>query len=49
MAPKPDRLALILGMVLAMAVVATWATPLNPESNSVAPATQWGPIDCALD
>jgi hypothetical protein len=37
MAPKPDRLALIFGMVLAMAVVTTWAAPLNaaplnPES-----------------
>jgi hypothetical protein len=37
MALKPDRLALIFGMVLAMAVVTTWATPLNPESDSVAP------------
>jgi hypothetical protein len=37
MAPKPDGLALIFGMVLAMAMVATWAAPLNPESESVAP------------
>ena len=37
MAPKPDRLAFIFGMVLAIAVVTTWAAPLNPEQNSVAP------------
>ena len=35
MAPKPDGLALIFGMVLAMAMVATWAAPLNPESESL--------------
>jgi len=37
MALKPDRLALIFGMVLATAMVATWAATLNPESESVAP------------
>jgi hypothetical protein len=37
MAPKPDRLAFIFGMVLAIAVVTTWAAPLNPESDSAAP------------
>ena len=37
MAPKPDRLALIFGMVLVMAMIATWTAPLNPESESVAP------------
>jgi hypothetical protein len=37
MAPKTNRLALTFGTALAMAVVATWAAPLNPESDSVAP------------
>ena len=41
MAPKPDRLMLVFGMVLAMAVtilaITTWAAPLNPESDSAAP------------
>jgi hypothetical protein len=37
MAPEPDRLALIYGMVLAMAMVTTWVAPLNSESDSVAP------------
>jgi hypothetical protein len=37
MAPKPDRLALIFGMVLAMAVVTTWAASLNSETDSVVP------------
>ena len=37
MAPKPDRLALTFGTALAMAVIATWAAPLNPESDSVTP------------
>ena len=37
MAPKPDRLAFIFGMVLAIPVVTTWAAPLNPEQNLVAP------------
>src|SRR5262249_14934392 len=36
MAPKPDRLAFIFGMVLAMAVtipaITTWAAPPDPES-----------------
>jgi hypothetical protein len=29
MAPKPDRLAFIFGMVLAIAVVTTWAGPVE--------------------
>src|SRR5262245_6406196 len=37
MAPKPDRLAFVFGMVLAMAVtilaITTWAAPPNPESD----------------
>jgi hypothetical protein len=37
MAPKPDRLAFIFGMVLAIAMVTTWAASLNTEQNSVAP------------
>ena len=37
MAPKPDRLAFIFEMVLAIAMVATWAASLNTEQNSVAP------------
>ncbi len=41
MAPKPDRLAFVFGMVLAIAVaivaITTWAAPPNPESVSAAP------------
>jgi hypothetical protein len=37
MAPKPDGLALIFAMVLAMAVVTTWPAASKPESDSVAP------------
>jgi hypothetical protein len=41
MAPKPDRLTFVFGMVLAMAVtilaITTWAAPPNPESDSAAP------------
>jgi hypothetical protein len=41
MAPKPDRLAFVFGMVLAMVVtilaITTWAAPPNPESDSAAP------------
>jgi hypothetical protein len=39
--PKPDRLAFISGMALAMAVtvaaITTLAAPLDPESKSAAP------------
>jgi hypothetical protein len=42
MAPKPGMLALVFGMVLAMAVtilsITTWAGPPNPESESAAPS-----------
>jgi len=45
LAPKPDRLAFISGMVLAMAVtvaaITTWAAPLDPESKSAAPIPPW--------
>jgi hypothetical protein len=41
MAQKPDRLAFIFGMVLAMAVtipaITTWAAPPDPKSESAAP------------
>ncbi len=41
MTPKPDRLAFIFGMAVAMAMtilaITTWAAPPNPESDSVAP------------
>src|SRR5215471_8737029 len=41
MAPKPDRLVFVFGMVLAMAVtilaITTWAAPPKPESDSAAP------------
>jgi hypothetical protein len=41
MAPKPDRLVFVFGMVLAMAVtilaITTWAAPPTPESDSAAP------------
>jgi hypothetical protein len=41
MAPKPNRLEFIFGMVLAMAVtilaIMTWAAPPNPEGGSAAP------------
>jgi len=41
MAPKPDRLLFVFGMVVAMAVtilaITTWAAPPNPESDSAAP------------
>ena len=41
MARKPDRLAFVFGMVLAMAVtilaITTWAAPPNPESDWAAP------------
>ena len=41
MAPKPDRLAFVFGMVLAMAVtilaITTRAAPPNPESDWAAP------------
>jgi hypothetical protein len=41
MAPKPDRLAFIFGMVVAMAVtilaITTWAAPPEPEGDSAAP------------
>jgi hypothetical protein len=40
MAPKPDRLVFVFGMVLAMAVtilaITTWAAPPKPESDSAA-------------
>jgi len=41
MAPKPDRLVWVFGMVLAMAVtilaITTWAAPPKPGSDSAAP------------
>jgi hypothetical protein len=41
MAPKPDRLVFVFGMVVAMAVtilaITTWAAPPNPDSDSAAP------------
>jgi hypothetical protein len=41
MARKPDRLAFIFGMVLAMAMTIlaskTWAGPPDPDSDSAAP------------
>jgi len=41
MAPKPDRLVFVFGMVVAMAVtilaITTWAAPPKPESDSAAP------------
>ena len=41
MAPKPDRLAFIFGMAVAMAVtilaITTWAAPPDPEHDSAAP------------
>ena len=37
MAPKPDGLALIFAMVLAMAAVTTWPAASKSESDSVAP------------
>jgi hypothetical protein len=41
MAPKPDRLAFIFGMVFAIAVtflaITAWAGPPDPESDSAAP------------
>jgi hypothetical protein len=41
MAPKPDRLAFIFGMVVAMAVtilaITTWAAPPELEGDSAAP------------
>ena len=41
MTPKPDRLAFIFGMAVAMAMtilaITTWAAPPNPESDSAAP------------
>jgi hypothetical protein len=41
MAPKPDRLAFIFGMVLAMAVtipaITTWAAPPDSDSDWAAP------------
>jgi hypothetical protein len=37
MAQERGIFALVFGVVLTMAVVATWTAPLNPESNSVAP------------
>ena len=41
MALKPDRLAFVFGMALAMAMtilaMRTWAGPPNPESDSAAP------------
>lgn len=41
MTPKPDRLAFIFGMALAMAmtvlVITTWAGPPAPESDSAGP------------
>ena len=41
MAQKPDKLAFVFGMVLAMAVIilaiTTWAAPPDPESQSAAP------------
>jgi hypothetical protein len=41
MAPKPDRLAFIFGMVVAMAVmilaITTWAAPPEPEGDWAAP------------
>jgi hypothetical protein len=41
MAPKPDRLAFVFGMVLAMAMTilafTTWAGPPDSESESAAP------------
>jgi len=40
MAPKPDRLVFVFGMVVAMAVtivaITTWAAPPSPESDSAA-------------
>ena len=40
MAPKPDRLVYVFGMVVAMAVtilaITTWAAPPSPESDSAA-------------
>ena len=41
MAPKPDGLVFVFGMVLAMAVtilaITTWAAPPTPDSDSAAP------------
>ena len=41
MAPKPDRLVFVLGMILAMALtilaITTWAAPPHPQSESAAP------------
>jgi hypothetical protein len=41
MAPKPDRLAFIFGMAVAVAMtilaITTWAAPPDPESDSAAP------------
>ena len=41
MAPKPDRLAFIFVMAVAVAMtilaITTWAAPSNPESDSAAP------------
>ena len=48
MAPKPDRLAFVFGLVLAVAVtilaITTWAAPPNPESDSAAPIPPRGTI-----
>jgi hypothetical protein len=41
MAPKPDRLAFVFGLALAMAMtilaITTWAGPPNSDSESAAP------------
>jgi hypothetical protein len=37
MAPNPDRLDFLFGMVLVLAVATTWAVPPNAEGDSAEP------------